>query len=1004
MKKRYTIISFIFISYTINVFAQFSASYPNSDGTYVSSDFFDKYPGLFNTLVEQPKIAELYKFSEPEISYATGKINLQIPLYTMDLQFLTLPLTLQYNSSGVKIQDNPGIAGYGWNFTNLKITRMINSKDDLKYPVYPEDIENLEHIKDDNERYFEQAALSAIGSSPSKPKDGQYDIFTIDMPHINANFILRYENGRYKAQLLKEQPLQIDLLITYNQPENSLYGIQVTDDNGVQYLFGKDTPETNVDRREWFLTRITLPSGTKAEFSYIDHEDYQDFRPMYHTVTTYAGFTIANHFISNEYDLYLLRGNYVPEIEGKLDLPQNKAIIETIKQNNIGYDIYTHRKPIKSSLLSSIETTDSKITIQYNETPCTLTSEGQYPISYTQRTIKKIEVFSKTQNKLENRKNIEFDIEEGFLKSINLSGEGIFKFQYDRRDKNFSKEEFEKAIDWWGYCNGKMNDTNLPFDYTLIDHSERRQPDSLYTKIRSLEKIIYPTGGYMKISYGTHEFGKLDPTDIGYGAGLRINSLEIYDPLSAKKITKRYLYESPRYISRNALSSHTSYIPISSADFMTHSETSLSAGKDVTYYYPPLYQKEYTKQREHAFDVIIKSATYFTFPNTINFHVPIPVYYRKVTEYTEFGKTEYTFDYEPYIMSPQIYLGIQDNSSIYTSPQLLTQRDYKKDNNGYTLVKSIENKYQSDIESLPGVEIGISGRYVSTVAGNEKLGSWEDQSASLFVQSQSLGKGYSHLTSTTIKEYFNGDSIETKKEFSYDPERPYNIISEKTILGKEQINKKMYYSNNTLPPNNGVEGINKLPGNCYRTAVIQQTVSRNNTTINSTLNLYEEIRSNLYRPYEQYICDKNDIMEKKTECLLFDSFGNPIYTITDKESKLVQIWSYKGRYMIAKIENADYNTVFTALRIAIPMLSGKEEPSESEWTAINNLRYDPTLRNARITTYKYKPLTGVTEITDSKGISTYYTYDSHGRLSEIYTLENGEKRLIQDMEYKFYNE
>ena len=39
----------------------------------------------------------------------------------------------------------------------------------------------------------------------------------------------------------------------------------------------------------------------------------------------------------------------------------------------------------------------------------------------------------------------------------------------------------------------------------------------------------------MKINYGTHEFEKSDPTDMSYGAGLRINSLEIYDPLSAKK-------------------------------------------------------------------------------------------------------------------------------------------------------------------------------------------------------------------------------------------------------------------------------------------------------------------------------------------------------------------------------------------------------------------------------------------------------------------------------------
>ncbi|MEI3342310.1 MAG: hypothetical protein V8R52_09415 [Coprobacter fastidiosus] len=60
----------------------------------------------------------------------------------------------------------------------------------------------------------------------------------LDLPHINANFILHYENGRYEPRFLKEQPLHIELLITYNQSKNSLHGIRVTDDNGVQYLFG----------------------------------------------------------------------------------------------------------------------------------------------------------------------------------------------------------------------------------------------------------------------------------------------------------------------------------------------------------------------------------------------------------------------------------------------------------------------------------------------------------------------------------------------------------------------------------------------------------------------------------------------------------------------------------------------------------------------------------------------------------------------------------------------
>lgn len=41
---------------------------------------------------------------------------------------------------------------------------------------------------------------------------------------------------------------------------------------------------------------------------------------------------------------------------------------------------------------------------------------------------------------------------------------------------------------------------------------------------------------------------------------------------------------------------------------------------------------------------------------------------------------------------------------------------------------------------------------------------------------------------------------------------------------------------------------------------------------------------------------------------------------------------------------------------------------------------------------------------DPRGKSTYYDYDVHGRLKEIYIIEGGIKKLLQENEYKYYNE
>jgi len=54
-----------------------------------------------------------------------------------------------------------------------------------------------------------------------------------------------------------------------------------------------------------------------------------------------------------------------------------------------------------------------------------------------------------------------------------------------------------------------------------------------------------------------------------------------------------------------------------------------------------------------------------------------------------------------------------------------------------------------------------------------------------------------------------------------------------------------------------------------------------------------------------------------------------------------------------------------------------------------------------VATYKYKPLVGVIEMTDPRGVTTYYDYDNFGRLKEIYMNENGVKKVIESYKYNY---
>ncbi|MDR2652656.1 MAG: RHS repeat protein [Prevotellaceae bacterium] len=78
------------------------------------------------------------------------------------------------------------------------------------------------------------------------------------------------------------------------------------------------------------------------------------------------------------------------------------------------------------------------------------------------------------------------------------------------------------------------------------------------------------------------------------------------------------------------------------------------------------------------------------------------------------------------------------------------------------------------------------------------------------------------------------------------------------------------------------------------------------------------------------------------------------------------------------------------------LLSGTTDSTDEIKQMGNNLR--GALSDARVWTYTYKPLVGITEIIDPQGISTYFEYDSFGRLINT---KDADLKLLQEYQYNY---
>ncbi|TCD05838.1 hypothetical protein EZ449_15345 [Pedobacter frigidisoli] len=113
-----------------------------------------------------------------------------------------------------------------------------------------------------------------------------------------------------------------------------------------------------------------------------------------------------------------------------------------------------------------------------------------------------------------------------------------------------------------------------------------------------------------------------------------------------------------------------------------------------------------------------------------------------------------------------------------------------------------------------------------------------------------------------------------------------------------------------------------------------------------------------------------------------DQNGKPRTIKVNGGSPISYLYSYRNQYPIIEAKNVDYSSLAAALSTTSMNTINASNPSDVDVAAVaGQLR--SALPSAFITGYTYKPLVGMTSMTDPKGMTMSYDYDDFQRLKYI---------------------
>lgn len=944
----------------------------------VGGDFQPKTPDF---VPPSPTAFELGKYGDIPVNESTGMANVSVPLYSFSTPNISVPISMGYTTSGIKVSQIASWVGLGWNLNaGGSISRSIRGMADEEAQIREFiDYTTLNGLKTSNPNLY-YTHITRIAQKDYA--DYIPDTFNYSIDGFSGSFYL--DANWNVVSIKKESEVKIAVL-----NGSILNGFTVTAPNGVLYTFA--TYESSKQRMtcgsgnpgpatykptSWLLTKIEHPFGDEITLTYGNSSDYFYSSSLSETYNkNYGGTPPQGASLPPEGVQKCGNSTYI----------KGKILTKISSNRNVGEIVFTsaqNRADVNDYKLDAITIKNSsgnqtkQFAFNYSQVQSSINYAGAATFPTTGGNDEKYRLF----------------LDNIIEKDANGSSANGKKYSFEYIDRNSLPRRLSLAQDLLGFYNGKVNYSQLPNTHGSGYNITRgdRTFDFNYAKKGILEKVIYPTKGYTFIEY---ESGP---------SAIRVKKIKKLSESGGQENVTRYYYTSKE----NAVSGGTTptQVPVGSNGFV------VTKPSVVTYSYNfqgTTYTSHYNFERDE-FTANGTAPLYLTNANHFLYQTVTVGY----GENFEGGGVEKKFSvttdtsggsmHGTYILN-----GVKTNTSLLNGT-LTQENHFKKNGTSANLVKTVDYTYtnagnndvnfdcfignvvfESPQNSSNGYlqTIGYDVNNIQTISKWRSMGQitttvFNSTGAVTSVQTNSYNSNLAGLPSESKTTDSNGTELKTitfyPKDVLYTTSLGFDALSstEKAAIDKMKVNMV------------GVP--------------VQIKTYKNGTQF------LQAKRTNYHEPFSNKILPKNIQIAKGANSLedriLFHSYysnGN-VKEVSKKEgTHVVYIWGYNETKPIAKIENITYSEISSQVA-SLQNTSNLDVNAVTEQNLRNALESLRTSlpSDALMTSFTYDSLIGVTSVTDARGKTTYYQYNAFGRL-EVVKDQNG--NILSKNEYNYKN-